>query len=87
MNMEKYEFAEKLYLELKKERDIQNIVEQIRTAKWKGKAFSTDEQLEIVDLIRRIHFQKNRYVFESVDYFLALVDHVEDQIRKKKKKK
>lgn len=36
--MEKYEFAEKLYLELKKERDIQNIVEQIRTAKWKGKA-------------------------------------------------
>ncbi|MGO5020894.1 hypothetical protein ACTQ32_13180 [Roseburia faecis] len=84
--MKKYELAEMLYIQLKKERNIQNIVEQIRTAECNGKAFSIDEQLEIVDLIRQMHLQRNRYVFESVDYFLALVDHVEDQIRAQENK-
>lgn len=82
--MSKQEFAEKLYKELKQKKDIQGIVNSIKTVTINdNNVLSLQEQLEIVELIRNIHYKQTKYLFESVDAFLELVDQVEKQIKKK----
>ena len=39
------------------------------------------EQLEIVNLLRQIHTEKTKGLFEDVSAFLALVNQVEAQIK------
>lgn len=79
--MTKHEFALKLYEELKQNQDVQNIARLIKTAKKNNKTLSVEEQLDVVDLIRQIHIERTREFFESVDVFLTLVNHVEEQIK------
>lgn len=79
--MTKKEFAEKLYTQLRNDEDIQKIVDSIRRATKENKLMSVNEQLEIVYLIREIHCERTKGVFESVDGFLTLVNTVEAQIK------
>jgi len=75
--MTKQDFAKKLWVELKANNNVKDIVTQIKSAKINGKPLTIDEQLEIVDLIRG----QQRNIFESVDAFLALVNQVETTIK------
>lgn len=77
----KYEFATKLYIDLKEKHDIQNTINSIRLAKKGDKILSVDEQLEITNLIRQIYTEKEKGLFEDVSAFLALVNQVEAQIK------
>ncbi len=70
-------FAMKLYMELKEKQDVQNIVNLIKS----NKNLSVDEQLQIVELLRQIHTEKNIGLFEDVSAFLALVNQVEMQLK------
>lgn len=79
--MTKHEFAAKLYIELEEERDVQKTVDSIKSATKGNRALSVDEQLEIANLIRQIHTEKTRGLFEDVSAFLALVNQVEAQIK------
>lgn len=79
--MTKREFATKLYIELAEKQDIQKTVDSIRLAKKDNRPLSVDEQLEIANLIRQIHIEKTKGLFEDVSAFLALVNQVEAQIK------
>lgn len=79
--MTKYEFAAKLYTELEKTHDIQKTVNSIKSVTKDNKVLSVQKQLEIVNLIRQIHTEKTKGLFEDVSAFLALVNQVEAQIK------
>lgn len=79
--MTKREFAEKLYFELYTTQKVQNIVDSIRFAKIDDRLLSLDEQLELTELIRHIHIEKRKGLFEDVSAFLSLVNQVEEQIK------
>lgn len=79
--MTKRDFATKLYVELRKEHDIQKTVDSIKSAQNNNKPLTLDEQLEIVNLIRQIHTEKTIGLFEDVSAFLTLVNQVEAQIK------
>lgn len=79
--MTKYDIATKLYSELKEKQDIQKTVNSIKSITKDNKTLSLHEQLEIVDLIRQIHTDKTKGLFEDVSAFLALVNQVEAQIK------
>lgn len=81
INMTKNEVAVKLYVKLEQKQDIQEAVDYIKSLKSNGKSLSVNEQLEIVNLIRQIHIERTKGMFEAVDAFLALVDNVETQIK------
>ena len=72
-----HELAIKLYVELKKNHDVQKVVDLIKS----NKNLSVDEQLQIVELLRQIHIEKSIGLFEDVSAFLALVNQVEMQIK------
>lgn len=79
--MTKHEVAVKLYIELEQKQDIQTIVDYIKSLKRNTKTLSVNEQLEIVKLIRQLHIEKTKGVYEDVEAFLALVNNVETQIK------
>lgn len=79
--MKKHDVAVKLYVELEQKHDIQETVDFIKSLKRDGKTLSVNEQLEITNLIRQIHIEKTKGMFEAVDTFLALVNKVETQIK------
>ncbi len=79
--MTKREFAAKLYVELYQKRDALIIVDRIRAVKIDDKPLSVDEQLEITNLIKQIHIERSKGLFEDVSAFLDLVNQVEEQIK------
>ena len=79
--MTKREFVTNLYNELEEEHDVQKIVNSIKSATCNNKRLSLDEQLEIVYLIRQIHSETTKGLFEDVSAFLTLVNQVEAQIK------
>lgn len=80
-HMTERELAVKLYNELEEKQDVQKIVDAIKFVEINNTSLTVKEQLEVVDLIRKIYFEKNKGLFEDVSAFLALVDQVETQIR------
>ncbi len=79
--MTKYDFAVKLYTELEKTQDFQKTVNSLKSVTKDNKPLSVQEQLEIVNLLRQIHTEKTKGLFEDVSAFLALVNQIEAQIK------
>ncbi|WP_321834366.1 hypothetical protein [Clostridium butyricum] len=75
------EFVEKLYTELQQNQDAKHVANEIQSVKKNNKLLSINEQLEIVNLIRDIHHEKTKGLFESVEGFLSLVNAVETEIK------
>lgn len=57
--MTKREFATKLLNELEEKQDVQKVVDSIKNVKSNGKKLSVDEQLQIVNLIRKFMPKKD----------------------------
>lgn len=84
--MGKKEYAEKLYVKLKNEKNAQEIINDINRAKISGMSLSLEQKLGIVDLIRQVHIEKSIGLYEDVDAFLALVSLVEKEVKNAEKK-
>lgn len=83
--MTKQEFVKKLWLELKQGADVQSVVNQIKSIKRNEELLTLEEQLEIVELIRKEHINQSVGLFESVEAFLVLVNTVEETIKAQSK--
>ena len=79
--MTKKEFALTLYNKLRKDHNTQEIAQKHKSATIAGRPLSEQEQIEIVELIKEIHIEQSKGLFESVDAFLALVSNVEKAVK------
>lgn len=79
--MTREEFTLTLYNKLRKNHNPQEIAEDLQSATIDGRPLSEQEQIKIVELIKQMHIEHSRGLFESVDAFLALVNNVENIVK------